>query len=189
MWRFTCIVVATMLVGGCGGGGGDNSTPMPSGPTPPSALSYQSPETAVVGQSISVSPTVTGYAVSPALPARLSINATTGVISGTPSSVSAQATYTITAYNSGGSTKFAWVLTVNPAAPTALSYTTPPPLLVGKGITSLTPTVTGTVTAYAVIPSLPAGLTIDASSGVISGTPSAVTAAATYTVMASNVTG
>jgi hypothetical protein len=197
MWRFTCIVGTTMLLAACGGGG-DNSTPTPSGPTPsgptpPSALSYQSPETAVVGQAISLSASVSGsvtsYAVSPALPAGLSINTTTGTISGTPSSVSAKSTYTVTASNSGGSTTFAWVLTINPAAPTALSYSTPPPLLVGKAISSLTPTVSGTVTSYSVNPALPAGLTIDASTGVITGSPSAVTAAATYTVTASNVTG
>jgi hypothetical protein len=192
MWRFLHIVGTTMLLAACGGGG-DNSTPPPSGPTPPSALSYQSPETTVVGQAISLSASVSGsvtnYAVSPALPAGLSINTTTGTISGTPASASAKAAYTVTASNSGGSTTFAWVLTVNPAAPTALSYSTPPPFLVGKAIASVTPTVTGTVTSYTVAPALPAGLAIDASAGVISGTPSSVAASATYTVTASNVTG
>jgi hypothetical protein len=76
-----------------------------------------------------------------------------------------------------------------PAAPTALAYSTPPPLLVGKPISSLTPTVTGSVSTYTVSPVLPAGLTLDGSAGVISGTPSALAASATYTVTASNVTG
>jgi hypothetical protein len=110
MWRFLYVVGTTVLLAACGGGGGSGNS------TPPSALSYPSPEIAVVGMAISFSPTVTGgsvtsYAVSPALPAGLAINATTGVISGTPSSASTQSTYTITASNSGGSTAFDWVLT------------------------------------------------------------------------------
>jgi polyhydroxybutyrate depolymerase len=55
---------------------------------------------------------VTSYAVSPGLPAGLSLNTTTGHISGTPQSASAQASYTITASNSAGSSSFALVLTV-----------------------------------------------------------------------------
>jgi hypothetical protein len=60
---------------------------------------------------------------------------------------------------------------------------------VGTAISSLTPTVTGTVTNYSVNPALPLGLSIDASSGVISGTPTAVTASASYTVTAANAGG
>lgn len=54
----------------------------------------------------------TGYSVSPALPAGLSLSATSGVISGTPTAATAQATYTVTATNSGGSTTAALVITV-----------------------------------------------------------------------------
>ena len=78
--------------------------------------------------------------------------------------------------------------TITQKGPTGLSYTVPPPLLVGKAV-SLTPTVTGTVTAYAVNPSLPKGLTLNPTSGLISGKPTAVTASATYTVKASNSSG
>jgi hypothetical protein len=100
----------------------------------------------------------------------------------------------VTASNSAGSTTFGLVLTVNAAAPvltppSALSYGTISPLLVGKA-TSLTPTVSGgTVSAYAVNPALPAGLALSASSGIISGTPTTVTPKATYTVTASNAKG
>ena len=80
------------------------------GPLPPSNLSY-SPSSAngVVGTAIlSMIPTMTGevdaYSIDPALPAGLSINPTTGVISGTPSVAAASANYTITASNGGGST-------------------------------------------------------------------------------------
>jgi len=74
--------------------------------------------------------------------------------------------------------------------PSALSYT--PSLAsgtVGTPISSLTPTVTGTVTSYSVSPALPLGLTLNASSGVISGTPSAVASSADYTVTVTNGTG
>lgn len=74
--------------------------------------------------------------------------------------------------------------------PSALSYT--PSLAsgtVGTPISSLTPTVTGTVTSYSVSPALPLGLTLNASSGVISGTPSVAASSADYTVTATNGTG
>jgi len=49
---------------------------------------------------------LTGYTISPALPAGLSFNVTTGVISGTPTASSAATTYTITGYNAVGSSSF-----------------------------------------------------------------------------------
>lgn len=88
---------------------GVDFTPSATAPAP-SNLSY-SPSSAngVVGTAIlSMIPTVTGevdaYSIDPALPAGLSINPTTGVISGTPSVAAASANYTITASNGGGST-------------------------------------------------------------------------------------
>ena len=77
-----------------------------------------------------------------------------------------------------------------PSAPSNLSYT--PSTIsgtVGTAISSLTPTVTGTVDTYSVDPALPDGLSIDAGSGVISGTPTAVAASDTYTVTAANEGG
>ena len=74
--------------------------------------------------------------------------------------------------------------------PSALSYTPSSASgTVGTAITSLNPTVTGTVTSYAISPTLPAGLSISTSTGVISGTPTAVSASASYTVTATNGTG
>ena len=74
--------------------------------------------------------------------------------------------------------------------PSALSYTPSSASgTVDTAISSLTPTVTGTVTSYSVSPTLPAGLSISTSTGVISGTPTAVSASASYTVTATNGTG
>jgi LPXTG-motif cell wall-anchored protein len=53
------------------------------------------------------------YSVSPALPAGLSINPSTGVVSGTPTAVAASAVYTVTATSTDGDTaSAAWSLTV-----------------------------------------------------------------------------
>src|SRR5208282_6015663 len=75
--------------------------------------------------------------------------------------------------------------------PSGLSYTTRTAVYtVGTPITPNRPTSTGgAVTAYSVRPDLPAGLRLHDDTGVISGTPTAVTAAASYTVRASNATG
>jgi polyhydroxybutyrate depolymerase len=91
----------------------------------PSALSYPGPKTAVVGTVFEpLNATVTGrvssYSASPALPAGLVLNSSTGQISGTPTAAAPGATYTITAKNSGGATTFGWTLTVNPATTAAL---------------------------------------------------------------------
>jgi len=70
-----------------------------------------------------------------------------------------------------------------------LSYASPQSYTVGTAITSLDPIVTGTVASYSVAPALPAGLALDASTGRISGTPTAAERERAYTVTASNATG
>ena len=76
-------------------------------------------------------------------------------------------------------------------APTALVYATNPATYVaGTAITPNSPTASGGVIAsYAVSPSLPAGLSLDTKTGTISGTPTTVTATASYTVTGTNATG
>ena len=78
------------------------------------------------------------------------------------------------------------VITLQP--PSALSYTTATAdYTVGTAITPNSPTSTGgAVTSYSVSPALPAGLSLSTSTGIITGTPTAVTATASYTVTASN---
>jgi len=56
---------------------------------------------------------VGGYYIGPFLPAGLSFNNTTGVISGTPTAVSATANYTITAYNNNGSSSATVSITIS----------------------------------------------------------------------------
>jgi hypothetical protein len=76
----------------------------------PSGLTYStnpasySEDSAIASNSPTVTGVVSNYSVSPALPTGLSLNASTGVITGTPTTPTASAVYTITASNSGGST-------------------------------------------------------------------------------------
>ena len=134
--------------------------------------------------------TVVSYSVSPSLPAGLSINATTGVISGTPSAVASTASYTITATNTGGSDTASISITVNDIAPSIAYSTTSFTLTKGTAMTTTAVTSTGgAVVTYSVSPSLPAGLSLDTSTGTLSGTPTAVTSSASYTITATNSGG
>jgi len=66
---------------------------------------------------------------------------------------------------------------VSGAAPTGLSYSYSPIFAtVGSPIIADTPNVTGAVASYTVSPALPAGLSLNATTGVISGTPTAASA-------------
>jgi Bacterial Ig-like domain (group 2)/Putative Ig domain/Galactose oxidase, central domain/Kelch motif len=194
-WSAFSILLLTLSACGGGGGGGIGSPPPTA--TAPSDLSYSTAPAFIVGTAIAaLTPTVVGdvtsYSVSPTLPAGLSLNTASGVISGTPTSVAAKANYAVEASNSGGSTTAVVSITVMaaaPAAPSDLKYLNPPAFVVGLKITPLTPTVTGTVTSYSVKPALPAGLNLDTSTGVISGTPTSAATATTYTVTASNEAG
>ena len=123
-------LLVTGIMQGCGGGGGSENNPPPV--VPPTGLSYNHPAiAAMMNQAIdgdvpTVTGTVTSYAVSPALPAGLSLDSLTGVISGTPSALAAKASYTVSASNSAGSTTATIQIAVAyasrpPAFPTARS--------------------------------------------------------------------
>ena len=122
------VAVALAACGGGGNGGGSSSggsgsggagsppPPPPPATPPPSGLSYSSPQPYTVGTAITpLDPTVTGtvtsYGVTPALPAGLSLDTTTGRISGTPTAPW-RGTHTITATNAGGNTTFALTIAV-----------------------------------------------------------------------------
>ena len=75
--------------------------------------------------------------------------------------------------------------------PSGLTYTSSTPTYcTGTLITDNTPSSGGgAVVSYSVTLSLPAGLSLDAVTGIISGTPTTATAAADYTVTATNACG
>jgi len=193
-WLGFLLTASLLLQCACGGGSSSNNQPL----QPPSGLTYSS-ITAVYTQGTSIAPdgptssggAVSSYSVSPALPSGLTLNTGTGVITGTPTAVAATASYTVTASNLAGSTTATLSITVQVAAPAGLAYTTAAAVYtVGTPIPANNPTSTGgAVTAYSVSPDLPAGLTLDDDTGIITGTPTAVTAKANYKVTASNTTG
>ena len=120
----------TYTVIGTGPGGSTSTTVKVEVREPfPSFLSYNNLNpTYVVGQAIQNNNPVTdfpagitGYSITPALPSGLGINTTTGVISGIPSSATADATYTVTANYNGGSVQATVSIDVV-QPPTAFSY-------------------------------------------------------------------
>ena len=117
----------------------------------PSSLTY-SPNsfTLTKGTAMTtVTPTVSGgpvtsWTVSPSLPAGLSLDSSTGAISGTPTAVTSSATYTVTASTTGGSTTADVTIVVNDVVPSSLTYS-PNSFTLTKGtaMTTVTPTANG----------------------------------------------
>jgi len=132
---------------------------------------------------------ITSYAASTStpLPAGLSLNNSIGIISGTPTAVTAGANDTIIAVGPGGTGKTVVTIAVADTAP-SISYKH---IIVGavKNVAIIPDTavsIGGAITSYAMSAStpLPAGLSLNNSTGIISGTPTIVTGAANDTVVA-----
>jgi hypothetical protein len=131
---------------------------------------------------------IVNYTVSPALPSGLSINSTTGIISGIPGAVTVSATYTVVAHNSGGTSSVPLTIVVKAPVivPPNISYS-PNTLTatVGTAITPLNPSNTGgAVTSWSISPALSAGLIF--ANGTILGIPLASSPLTTYTATATN---
>lgn len=185
-------VVAVVWVG-CGGA----SDPGPL-PDAPEGLSYAAgiatytvnvpiqPNTPTLSRGVAES-----FAIDPALPTGLTLDTVTGVISGTPTALAATAGYAVTARNSMGETTAMLVITVNNAPPSGIAYgTNPASYPRGTAIVSNVPSSTGgAIAEYTIAPALPSGLSLHATTGVISGTPTSITPTASYLVTGSNPYG
>lgn len=130
--------------------------------------------------------TVTG------LPAGLSgsLTGATYSISGTTTASIGTYNYTVTVDKNGpcAPVTFTGTITVN-AAPTNIVYTTAT-YCTGSAITPNAPTITGGLpTAYSISPSLPAGLSMNPATGIISGTPTAAIPQTTYSITGTNSCG
>lgn len=129
------------------------------------------------------------FTITPALPAGLTLDPSNGDIGGTPL-FPTSAFYTITAANTSGSTSTTVLINVDDVAPTGLSYTNDAQTInVASTLTSMVPSLSNSPTSvsYKIFPKLPAGLSLDTNTGVISGTPTEANGISSYTVTAYNV--
>ncbi len=164
----------------------------------PSALTYIS-ESAVYTIGVPITPnvpavtggTATSYSVNPALPKGLSLDPTSGAITGTPGVLTAARSYSVTGFNSAGSATSLLSITVNDQAPAVLRYSAPDAVY---GVhTQITPNIPsssgGAVVSYSVTPVLPDGIALDAITGVISGSPITIQGSSDHKVTAFNSGG
>ncbi len=128
------------------------------------------------------------YSVSPALPANLTLNTSTGVISGTPTVPTPATAYMVMAMQ-GTAPNDCMVMQTYTFAVNCTGFSITPATLPNGTATvaynqALSTNLTGTIT-WSVSPALPAGITLS-TLGVISGTTATVSASTAYVVSASN---
>ena len=132
------------------------------------------------------------YSITPTLPTGLSLDSSTGVLSGKPTAVSASAEYTYTVTDKNGVTDtIKFNLEVKDAPTFGSSTISDQKYVLNTAITNLTlPQATGGVgsLSYSLTPSLSTGLSFNAGTRVISGTPTVTKDQTeyTYTVTDSN---
>ncbi len=134
---------------------------------------------------------VASYSIMPSLPAGMMFDTTTGTISGTPTTAAAETEYTITATGTGGATDTVTVRITVVAAPSIIAN--PDTLIATKDLAITNPiiidsSVGSAFTSYSIVPSLPAGMMIDTTTGTISGTPTTEVAETVYTITATGTT-
>ena len=168
--------VAPPTYGGAGAAAGAVGTPLVLGPpTVPGGL-----------------PAMSGFGVSPALPAGLVLNKATGLVSGTPTVPLPGTAFTLAYTTPAGQRRHhlhppggrrAQPGTSGPACPDLAATS-------GQPFTGPLPALaSGTDVVYTITPALPAGLSLDPLTGQVAGTPAVPSPQAPYTLTASNATG
>ncbi|MGD5468058.1 putative Ig domain-containing protein, partial [Xanthomonas citri pv. citri] len=113
------------------------------------------------------------------------MNTSNGAISGTPTAALGATTFTVTVTDANAATASnTFSLTINGGV-TATQAVASTVITANHAVTAFTPVTGGGGTAplnFSVAPALPAGLTYSASTGSISGTPTATIGATTFTV-------
>lgn len=157
-------------------------------------IGYPTPNTYATGSTVSITPSNSGatggtFSVGTTLPNGITLDASTGIISGVPSAIAAATTYTVTITDAVNGTSTAPVSIEVGAAP-VFSYPSPSYAYnKSKTIDTAMATATGSTAAYSISPTLPAGLQFYSSNGYISGTPTAESPSTNYTVTATNTYG
>lgn len=131
------------------------------------------------------------WSVAPSLPSGLTLNTSTGAITGSASAILTATNFTITATNSSSVSDTAILtLTVIDSRPPVISYVSPLTLEVGAAA-SATPTNSGGASSNWTVTSgtLPTGLSLNSTTGVISGTPTVAGSAVSITIRATNLNG
>ena len=179
----------------------------PAPPDPPQTISFKGSTVTAqryrTGTAISITlPQATGgvgtltYSLTPALPSGLTFDATTRELSGTPGEIMDATEYTLTATDEDGvAAPLKFMLAV--AADRLPSFSDSTRVAAqrheqGTAIAPLTlPTATGGDEAltYALTPALPSGLTFDAKTRVLSGTPQEALDETEYTLTATDADG
>ena len=131
------------------------------------------------------------YSIAPALRAGLSFSTATGAITGKPTAVSPAANYTVTVTDANGATATAgFSLTVNAAVTATQAIASE--VLTQNHAASFTPVTGSGGTApltYSISAGLPNGLSFSASTGAITGTPTATGGPTSYTVTVTDSNG
>lgn len=132
------------------------------------------------------------YAISPSLPTGLSLNTANGTITGVPTAAKLATTYSVTVTDDVGTKATErFNLTVKPAF-TATAAVSAKALPVNAAAAAFTPVVPAGGTApytFAVSPALPAGLSLSASTGAITGTPTVLSPTSSYAVRTTDADG
>ena len=131
------------------------------------------------------------WTVSPTLPSGLNIDSATGIISGTPNSVSSSQPYTVTATNTVGYDQVVLTIQVEYIAFPSINYSSTN-LVLTKNVqmSTITPsTNNSTITSWEISSNLPNGLSFNVTNGAISGTPTVNIPQTSYIIWGNNTVG
>ncbi|KOY84389.1 hypothetical protein AD998_21225 [bacterium 336/3] len=160
---------------------------------PPLIFTNTSASTVIVGVNYNLDVSVTGntqpltYSIIPSLPSGLSLDTNTGLISGTPTTSTPNTTYTVTASQNSGACSISQTYTFAVNCP-PLTFVNPNTNFGIVGVSySLNASVVGNTQplTYSIAPSLPAGLSLNTTTGMVTGMPTNISSLTSYTVTAS----
>ncbi len=139
---------------------------------------------------INVGGAATGFTISPSLPVSLNFNTSNGVVSGTATVTSTSTSYTIIGSNSGGSSTTHITLQINPIPAPSITYPASSYALQQNTSITITPVNVGGVGTYSVTSgTLPLSLSLDSSTGIISGNLTAIQNPSNVVITCTNTTG